>query len=216
MRPPLDCLYAKACGRLRDDANGVALMEFALMLPVFLLMFMTGAELTNYITTRMRVSQLALQIADNTARMGEGSQLSAKTISETDINDVLIGAQLESGGMNLQTNGRVIISDVEPVATPNTTHKYKIVWQRCYGTQVHPSQYRTGDTNLVGIGPNNLVTAQDDNATMYVEVYMKYMPLFNTAIAPSLSFSETASMVVRDRRDLTQIYNNEHAPVAGC
>jgi Flp pilus assembly protein TadG len=211
--------------RLQSDRSGLALLEFAFMLPILLTMCLTGAELTNYITTRMRVSQIALQLADDAARMGSGSQLSAKTISETDINDLLTGAQMQSGELDLKTNGRVILSDVEPMANPNTTGKYKIGWQRCYGNKTaptapaSPAYYpRTLATNIAGVGrANNLVGAQDDNATMFVEVYYAYKPLVGLGtLAPTTTMSEIASMAVRDRRDLTQIYNTEHATAASC
>jgi len=210
--------------RLRRDTGGLALLEFALVLPIFITMSLTGAELTCYITTKMRVSQLALQLADDAARMGEGSQLAAKTISETDINDLFTGAQLQSGEMDLKTNGRVILSDVEPMANPNTSGKYKIGWQRCYGSKTapaappSPAYYpRATASNITGVGgANRLVGAQDGNATMFVEVYFVYKPLFSGALAPTSSFDEIASMSVRDRRDLTQIYNTEKATVSSC
>ena len=41
---------------LRRETRAVAMLEFALSLPVVLTLALTGAELTNYITTRMRVS----------------------------------------------------------------------------------------------------------------------------------------------------------------
>ena len=207
-------------GRLRRNARGVAMLEFALVLPPLVLMSLTGAELTNYITVKMRVSQLALHLADNAARMGSGSLLSSKTITETDINDLLTGAGLQAGELNLFTNGRVIVSDLEPVANPNTTNKYKIVWQRCRGSETtHASSYGTaGQTNLDGIGPaGRQVTAQDDNATMFVEVYYKYQPLIGLGgRAPTTTITEIASMSVRDRRDLTQIYSTTNATVATC
>lgn len=205
--------------KLRRDHRGVALIEFATIFPVVILLSLTGSELTNYITVRMRVSQMALQIADNAARMGNGSLLAAKTISETDINDVFIGAQLQSGGLDLRTNGRVILTDLEPVANPNTNSKYKIVWQRCFGLKTRASSYGvTGATNLDGIGPaNQLVTSTDDNATMFVEVYYVYKPLIGIpGVSPSTTMTEVASMSVRDRRDLTRIYNSENATASTC
>lgn len=207
-----------AC-RLGHDRSGLALIEFALCLPVMLVMSMTGAEVLNYTTTRMRVSQLALQIADSAARMGTGTQITAKSISETDINDLFSGAQLQSSDLNLNANGRVVLSDIEPVANPNTTAKYKIVWQRCSGTKTtHASSYgATGDTNLTGVGPaGQQIIAQDDNATMFVEVYYVYTPIIALSRSPSSTITETASMAVRDRRDLTQIYNNENAVKSTC
>src|ERR1044072_9864988 len=82
--------------RFRRDTSGVALLEFALTLPVLLLLSLTGAELTNYITTKMRISQISLHLADNAARIGSGSQLALKTISESDINDLFTGANMQS------------------------------------------------------------------------------------------------------------------------
>jgi Flp pilus assembly protein TadG len=203
--------------RLRDDKGGAALLEFAFALPILLTMSLTGAELTNYITAKMRVSQIALHLADNAARMGDGSQLSAKTISETDINDVLTGAGLQSGELALYTYGRVIISDLEP----DTTHtgKYKIVWQRCSGAKTtHTSTYGTaGQNNLTGMGPTGRqAIAPSSGATMFVEVYYEYQPLVKTSLSPTSNFDEIASMMVRDTRDLTQIYNTEHATVSSC
>lgn len=209
----------KLAAALAKDRSGLALLEFAFAAPILLLMVLGGAELANYTTTRMRVSQIALQIADNAARMGNGPQMSAKTITETDVADVFIGGNMQSGKLDLKTNGRVILSDLEPVASPNTTNKYKIGWQRCYGDKTRASSYgRSGDTNLDGMGPpTQLVTAQDDNATMFVEVYYVYKPLVASVYAPSLTMTETASMPVRDRRNLTTgIDPSSGAPAMTC
>lgn len=201
---------------LRSDTSGVAMLEFAFSLPVLLLMSLTGAELTNYVTTRMRISQIALHLADNAARIGSGSQLAAKTITETDINDLFVGANLQSGELGLQTNGRVVISDVEPKTTGST--KYKIVWQRCYGAKTsYVKKYTTGQTDLDGVGTSGrLAIAPDGGATMFVEVYYEYTPLVKTSLSPTTTMVETASMMVRDRRDLTQIYNTEGATISSC
>lgn len=199
-------LIIQRAKRLEQNRSGVALIEFGFLLPVFILFSLTGAELTNYITTKMRVSQLALQLADNAARMGTGSLLSAKTINESDINDVFVGANLQAGELKLQTNGRVILSDLEPTANPNTAGTYKIGWQRCYGAQTSyvPLYTTSTKTGLTGLGPTGRqVTTPDNNATMFVEVYYLYTPLVKTSLTPNTYIVEYASMLVRDARDLT-------------
>ena len=203
--------------RLRANTSGLALLEFGLALPVVVLMAMTGAELTNYITVRMRMSQIALQLADNAARMGTSVAYGAKQVSEADVNDVFIGAQMESTGLDIATNGRIILSDLEPTASGATT--YMIRWQRCYGALTsHASTYgtvATGPKSGPGMGPTgNQVTALDGSATMFAEVYYTYKPLINAAWAPSVTMTETASMAVRDNRDLTG-GNNGVYPVSG-
>jgi Flp pilus assembly protein TadG len=204
--------------RLRCDASGLALIEFAFAMPILMVLGLTGAEVTNYITTRMRVSQVALHLADNSARIGTGSQLAAKTITETDINDLLTGAGLHAGELDLFTHGRVVISSVEPVAKPNTSNRFKIAWQRCRGAHGYVPQYgEQGDTGLVGVGPvGQQVTAPDNGAAMFVEVAYRYQPLIDGDLAPELEIREVASMLVRDTRDLREVYNNENAEEAFC
>jgi Flp pilus assembly protein TadG len=203
--------------RFRRDTSGVALLEFALTLPVLLLLSLTGAELTNYITTKMRISQISLHLADNAARIGSGSQLAVKTINESDINDLFIGANMQSGELALQTNGRIILSSVEIDAAH--TGKYKIAWQRCYGNKTtHTSTYGVaGANNLTGVGPAGRQTvAPTDGAAMFVEVYYEYQPLVKTSLAPSTTMVEIASMMVRDRRDLTQVYAVSGVTASTC
>lgn len=208
----------RALRSLVRDKSAVTMIEFAFSLPVFLLMAVSGGELANYITVKMRISQIALHVADHAARMGSGSQLAAKTISEAQINDVLTGAGLQAGNLNLYLNGRVILSDLEPQAVPNTNSRYRIPWQRCRGSLARPSTYGlTGATNLTGMGPTGRqVTAADGGATMFVEVVYTYQPIFSADLVPTTEIREIASMMVRDRRDLTQIYNTEAVTAATC
>ena len=203
---------------LARNTSAVVMIEFAFSLPIFLLIAVTGTELANYITTKMRVSQVALHIADHAARMGAGNLLTARTVSEVHINDVLTGAGLQAGNLDLYAHGRVILSDLEPVAVPNTTNRYRIVWQRCRGTLARTSSYGVaGATDLTGIGPaGRQVVAPDSGATMFVEVVYQYQPLFSADLVPAGDIRQVASMMVRDRRDLTQIYNNPAVAVSAC
>lgn len=202
---------------LRRDQRGLAFIEFAYSLPVFLALSLGGLELAHYVTTKMRVSQLALHVADHGARLGSGSLLAAKTINETQINDLFTGTGLQSSELDVYANGRVILSSLEPVAGSSPT-RYKIAWQRCRGSKVHASSYGVaGDTNKANMGPpGQEVTAPANGATMFVEIYYKYRPIIAGKFAPSLEFTEIASMTVRDRRDLTEIYNNENATKSLC
>lgn len=191
--------------RLGRDTSGLAMLEFAFGLPVLLTMSLTGAELTNYIITKMRVSQIALQLADNSARIGSGSQLESKKIYESDINDLLTGANFQAGELNLFANGRVIISSVEPHAT--TANKYRIRWQRCKGNKTSwASSYGTPTTTtqVDGVGPTGRqVIAPPSGVAMFVEVRYQYQPLIKTSLSPTSEINEVASMMVRDARNTT-------------
>ena len=191
--------------RLGRDTSGLALIEFAFGMPVILIMSLTGAEITNYIITKMRISQIALQLADNAARIGSGSQLESKKIYESDINDLLTGADFQSGELKLFTNGRVIISSVEPHAT--TANKYRIRWQRCKGNKTTwASSYGTPATATLvdGVGPTGRqIIAPPRGVAMFVEVRYEYQPLIKTSLAPMGEINEIASMMVRDARNTT-------------
>lgn len=194
--------------RLGRDTSGLAMLEFAFGLPVLLLMSLTGAELTNYIITKMRISQVALQLADNAARIGAGSQLESKKIYEADIDDLFTGANLQSGELALLANGYVTISSVEPHAT--TAGRYRIRWQRCKGSQTSLTSTigtQTDTATTIGAGvtavgpPGRQVTAPPSGVTMVVQVRYRYQPLVKTSLAPTSEINEIASMMVRDARN---------------
>lgn len=216
-------LLARRIGALVSDVRGLATLEFAVVAPVTIGLFMTGLELANFTIVKMRVSQIALHVADNASRIGTNSLLTAPQISETQINDLFTGAGLQAGSINLYANGRVILSSLEPVANPNTTAKFKIRWQRCKGSKSHASSYGVeGANNINGMGPTGQVARPpDDGAVMYVEVAYDYQPLFSAAVAPQTTITDVAAMVVRNDRDYNGnsgvgIYNNENATASTC
>lgn len=196
------------------------MVEFALALPFMLTVMMTGAELTNFTTTKMRISQLALQVADNASRIGSGTVLATKTISEAQINDLLTGAGMQSGRLDVFSHGRIILSSLEP--DPDNSGRYRIRWQRCRGSKSWTSHYgNAGDTNLAGITVNGqLVTAPSNGAVMFVEIAYDYQPLISRAFMPWQQVTETAAMAVRDQRDYTGgtngIYNVEAVTASTC
>ena len=204
---------------LARDVRGLALIEFGLALPVLMVLCCSGLELVNYIVTKLRISQVALQVADNASRMGAAVN-GVKTVTEANIAETFIGGKLQAGNLDLLTNGRIILSSLEPKTNPNTTPpKYKIQWQRCYGNQItHASTYGVqGDTDMDGMGPaTRQVVAQANDAVMYVEVYYKYDPLFSLVFPASQSnMVEIAAMAVRDPRSLG-VLPTSSGTVASC
>lgn len=191
---------------LSGNERGFALSEFALVLPLLVLLCCTGLELANYVTVRMRVAQVALQLADNAARMGDAVQ-GVRTVSSANIAETFTGGDLQAGDLDLEANGRVILSSLEPRTSPNTATapRYRIRWQRCHGDLPAASSWgREGDSNLTGMGPaGRQVTAPDYDATMFVELRYRYRPFFPAAFpADRLEMTDTAAMTVRDPRVL--------------
>lgn len=194
--------------KLTSATSGVAMVEFALGSPLLLLAGLWGAEMVNYALVNMKISQLAVHIADNASRVGDTSTLQNRKIYESDINDVLYGVQFQAGtGLKLFDNGRVFVSSVEF----NGTQQY-IHWQRCRGLKSVESSYGEAGTTLgsVGIGPSGAeVAAQPDDAVIFVQIEYTYQPLITDKLISNRDIHAIASFNVRDSRDLSQIYQRD-------
>ncbi|BAV64149.1 TadE family protein [Sphingobium cloacae] len=204
--------------RLGRDRSGLALVEFALSLPILLILTSSGLELANYVITTKRIGEIAVLIADNASRMGAQSAINNRPISEAEINDVFIGADMQGSGLNLATQSRIILSSLQQ----NEEGGQWIKWQRCFGTLPHPSSYgdedegRTG-TSFLGMGPpNSRVTAAPNSAVMVVEISYRYQRIIPLIALPLNDISEVAAFNVRDSRDLTEIYNTENVTPSTC
>lgn len=200
------------------DARGLAMMEFALSLPLVMTILLYGTELANYAIVREQVSQLAAQVADNGSRIGNQEVLRNKPISEKMINDLLIGARLQAGGLQIQDRGRIIVSSLEL----NSSNGQWLHWQRCSGALAYPSSYGvqgdgTSGTAFPGMGPaTSRITASKGNPVIFVELAYTYRPLIAPVLAPQGLIKEVAAMSVRDDRDTTQVYNDEHVAPSTC
>jgi len=198
---------------LRQNRSGVAMTEFALSLPFLLTAGLWGVETAHFALVNTKVSQVASHLADNASRIGDTSTLEDRKIYEADINDLLLGADI-GGGQNLSfyEHGRAIISSLEVV--PGTEDQQYIHWQRCKGKKVSPSSYgNEGDGlsgSLVGMGPiGEEVMATEGVAVIFVEVAYDYQPLINMPFSRSDTIRATSSYMVRDSRDLSQIYQRD-------
>lgn len=204
---------------LLRNRSGVAMVEFAMGAPFLLTAGLWGAEEANYALVNMKVSQLAEHIADNASRVGDASTLQNRRIYESDINDVIYGAQVQAGKLGLYDNGRVVISSLE---VDDATENQYIHWQRCRGLKnTAPAYGNEGDDlGTVGMGPaGEQVTAQPKDAVIFVELNYTYQPLISANFLGSLDISSVASFTVRDSRDLSQIYQRDSGspdPVQNC
>jgi Flp pilus assembly protein TadG len=230
--------------KIASDNTGNIVTEFAFTAPILMTLTVGGMELANFATTKMRVQQLALQVADGASRIGEGSLLQALKIYEANINDVFAGAEAQAGEMDIFGNyvekvgnttttrgkGRIIISSLEPVANPNPTNKYKIGWQRCKGNLTsYTPQYGTvgqsSGTNMDGMGPTgSQVVAPAGSAVIFIEIRYRYEPLFNIGLQESIfgnnmtyqNMDAISAMMVRDDRDTTQVYPSAGVTASTC
>lgn len=209
----------RSAAKLRRDQRGVALIEFAYSLPLLMILGLGGAEVTNYAVTHMRVSQIAVSLADNASRAKQEIVSGVPRMREYDVNEAFLAAALQAGNLDMEDNGRMILSSLQT----NSSDGQWIQWQRCFGDADYSSTNgvegdgQTG-TSFPGMGPSDRrVMAEEGFAIMFAEVVYDYDPLIFDRFVPDGPIRKVAAMYVRDDRDLTQIYNpSPAAPVNRC
>ena len=214
---------ARLLSRLRRNERGLALVEFAYAMPLLMLLGFTGVEIANLAIANMRVSQIAMTVADNLSRAKQSVPLGLPQLREVDINDTLLGARIQGGDtLALLTNGRIIVSSLQR----NAAGRQTIAWQRCKGVLNVASAYgaqgatqpTTGTGGFQGMGTGAArVQAEANSAIVFAEVTYDYQPLFGEWLLGAIRLRREAAFYVRDDRDLTQVYNPSPAStVAAC
>lgn len=220
--PPL----RRLASRLRDD-RGVALVEFAISIPVLLTIGLVGLEVANYALAHLRVSNIAVLTADNASRIRD-------RIDEADIKELFIGALQAGESIKFEQNGRLILSSLEQ-QTGNVDRQW-IRWQRCEGDRSDKSSYGkpldkngaaivngteafkadgTASSNpsvetkqtMTAMGPAaNQIKAQAGTAVMVAEVVYKYQPIVSEKLLGPLEIRYLSAFNVRQRTDQV-LYN---------
>ncbi len=198
---------------LVSDRSGIGIVEFALTVPLVVALSMGGIELANLALTHMRVSQIALTVADNAGRV-------TTRIDEGDIDEVFAGAQLVGETIDFEENGRVVLSSLQHNGLEDDDEGQMVNWQRCFGDlDVDPSYGVQGDGrtdgSLQGMGPaGREIATVEGTAVMFVEVSYQYTPIIGSVIAPRTLRYESA-FIVRGRTE-HNITNGSGGPVNSC
>ncbi len=183
--------------------SGIAIVEFALSLPLLIGTGVGGIEVSRFVAANMQVSQIALLVSDNSGRV-RGS------IDESDIEEVMIGARTAGEAVNFGHHGRVILSSLEPNGQTGSNAGQMIRWQRCFGLKNKTSSYgiegdgTTNSSMATGMGPSgNKITAVSGSAVMFVEAFYDYEPLVMGDLISSTELHYTAAYTVRERATQT-------------
>lgn len=199
----------RALRRLADDASGVSVVEFALVTPFILSIALYGLEVAYMNSIDMKMSEIALSLADNASRIGQtDNSVVTPTVSEADINEVMRGAEEQAAGLDFANRGKVILSSLE---RDSATGRQYIRWQRCYGRLARQSAYGNDSTRngltgtvLVGMGSGaTKITASANSAVMFVEVYYRHEGLLGDLFLDNPVVRKEGAFLIRDNRNLT-------------
>lgn len=154
-------------GRLRDRARrGVAAVEFALTLPIWIMLLLGVGDGAYFLLVNEKVDRIAYTVTDIVTQY--------QTITKANLNDISLAAsQLMqpisfSGG-----NGVVIISSIYQPATGSPV----VEWQYMYPNNQSSQTSKVGSVNGTAILPNGLTLNANDNVIVS-EVYYQFTPIF--------------------------------------
>ncbi|MEQ9661806.1 MAG: pilus assembly protein [Parasphingopyxis sp.] len=193
---------------LTRNERGLALTEFAMALPLVLALLFGALETANYALAHLRVSQIAMTVADNAGR-------SQTTVDEADVHEAFTAADLIGQPIDFEEHGRIVLSSLEPNGRSGGEEGQMINWQRCMGElDVGPAygvqdDGRTNSSLADGLGPNgNKITSPDETAVMFVEATYDYQPLIGFRIIGQRTIRYESAFIVRDR-DNNNITNTQ-------
>lgn len=152
--------------------QGVAAVEFALTLPVLLMLSLSGYELSRFMLLQQKVEKAAYTTADVTAQ-----STSLTTAQMTDIFSA--GAQIMLP-TTFGANGVIIISSVTQTGAPTGTNPPRVAWRNSGGGSLARAS-KIGNVGGTATLPGGLTLADKDNVIV-AEVYYRYSPLLSGAV----------------------------------
>jgi Flp pilus assembly protein TadG len=161
--------------QFKHSQAGAAFVEFALSLPVLLVLLMGVVEITRYILIVQKVEKAAMIVSDVSA---QGS-----TISTTDLNNIVTAASQVMQPYGFGANGFVIVSSVTQTGTYSAANPPKVNWQYtssgANGSWTQPSQI--GTPGLAATLPLPAGTTLNDKDNVIVtEIFYNFQPIVST------------------------------------
>jgi Flp pilus assembly protein TadG len=175
----------RALFRLRRDRRGVAFLEFALMLPLFMLVLFGTLEIANQMIARMKIQRLATMTADMIAQRGA----SETPMNEAQVYDIINAIDVAARPFDVRRHGRIIITAVLGEDTDGnlTADRNAIKWQRFDGDLV-------STTPILGCGSTNAVATMArsmgyNEALFHVQVAYQYTPMLPPEVTTLMGMS---------------------------
>ena len=155
-------------------ARSVA-MEFALALPVLILLMLASVELARFVFLHQKMDRVATTISDLVAR--------AETINESQLADIFTAAGEVSTPFDLANRGVVIVSSVTNLDGEGA----KIAWQRA-GAGSYSAASELGAEGEIHNLPAEF-EVRDGESAIISEVYFDFAPFLSELIvAPQLIY----------------------------
>lgn len=158
---------------LRDDIAGMALIEFAYTLPIFLGFGLVGMEFTNVVLANQKTERIASTVAD---------QIASNQIPPTErqIGDMFTAIEQIAEPFEFGAGGVVIITGVVGIYDADDDEvQNKVAWQRCSASDELESTVGEEWTGTIDIADGPEVTLPGD-----VELGQNQMVIVSEVVFP--------------------------------
>lgn len=166
--------------RFKKSENGVAALEFAIILPLMVTMWLGTFEITQAISASRRVTLVSRTIADLTSR---AQSVNASQIAEIFGASKSVFAPLDSSQL------KMVLTSVK-----RDSGKDKVVWSKIPDGQSTPPAYAVNSEVSL---PSNIL-AVNGESVIYAEVTFEYKPISQWITMPvSFTMGQKTYMIPR-------------------
>ena len=155
--------------RFLKSTKAMAAVEFAMILPIFLMVCLGGFEVPRYILLTQKMARASASMADLVAQGDD-------PLPQVQLDDLFVASSDLMSPYDLENNGKVLVSSV----LNDDGNGPKVAWQR-----VSPGNFiatsKIGNEGGVATLPSGLTVRQGENVII-AEVYFKYVPVFANMI----------------------------------
>lgn len=158
-----------SCRSFYKNCTGLAAVEFALFLPLLMILFLGGYEMSRYLLMHQKADRIAYTVTDVATQ--------SKTLTLSQLNRILTVSSEIMNPYQFQSSGVVVVSSVYQ---PEDALLPTIRWQHSGGGGLdRTSRVGTslGDAQL----PGGLTLNGKDNIVIS-EVFFRYVPMFSLGI----------------------------------
>jgi len=157
--------------RFGAEERGVAAIEFALVLPVFVLLALGCFEVPRYVLTYQQLVRTSASVADLVAQADE-------PITGQQLADIFSAGKMMMEPYDVVTNGEIVVSSINNPAGAGVI----LTWQKKNGAVSTASKI-----GLEGAQGNSVkipapLMPDADQEVLAAEVFFTYVPVFSTLI----------------------------------
>lgn len=157
--------------RLMRACRGAVATEFAMAMPVIMLIVLGGSEIARYALLHQKLARAAVTMADLVSQ--------AEEISEADITQLFAAVDPVMKPFSMGANGVVILSSV----TASGGDPAQVAWQRSGGGTLTPASSGLGTEGGAASLPAGFVV-RDGETAIVAEVFYSFAPLFTAGLVP--------------------------------